>query len=59
MLNGGKGIDTLKGGPGNDTIKAADGKKDKVDCGPGKKDTAVVDQKDSVKNCEIVKRKKR
>jgi len=61
LLNGGSGRDTYNGGPGNDTIQAADGKKDKIDCGPGSKDKATVDRKDKVKNCEKVKvkRKKR
>jgi Ca2+-binding RTX toxin-like protein len=64
-LKGGGGDDTLKGGPGkntdkggagNDRVKARNGKADKVDCGGGKKDVATVDKKDTVKNCETVKR---
>jgi Ca2+-binding RTX toxin-like protein len=55
-LNGGKGKDRYSGGPGNDRIKAADGIKEKVDCGGGKKDRATVDRADKVKHCEKVKR---
>jgi uncharacterized repeat protein (TIGR01451 family) len=64
-LNGGPGNDKLvggggknryKGGPGNDRILARNGKKDKIDCGSGKKDYAKVDKSDTVKGCETVKR---
>jgi Ca2+-binding RTX toxin-like protein len=57
-LNGGSGKDRLKGGPGKDRLKAADGKRDRVNCGPGKRDRAVVDAKDKVsRSCEKVKLK--
>jgi Ca2+-binding RTX toxin-like protein len=58
-LTGGPGTNTYSGGPGNDTINARNGKKETVDCGPGKKDTATVDKKDKVKGCEKVKRAKK
>jgi uncharacterized delta-60 repeat protein len=57
LLVGGRGKDRYRGGAGNDRIKAVDRKKDKVDCGKGKKDRATVDRKDKVKGCEKVKRK--
>ena len=55
-LIGGRGKDRLFGGRGNDNLKARDKKRDSVDCGPGKKDTATVDEADSVKGCEKVRR---
>jgi RTX calcium-binding nonapeptide repeat (4 copies)/PKD domain len=58
-LNGGPGTNTYSGGSGNDTINARNGKKETVDCGAGKKDTATVDKKDKTKGCEKVKRAKK
>jgi hypothetical protein len=57
-LNGGPGINTYSGGRGNDTVNARNGRKETVDCGPGK-DTATVDKKDTTKGCETVKRAKK
>jgi hypothetical protein len=58
-LNGGPGTNGYTGGPGNDTINARNGKKETIDCGPGKKDSASVDRKDKTKGCEKVKRAKK
>ena len=58
-LTGGSDANTIKGGAGNDSVKARNGKRDKIDCGDGKKDVAVVDKRDKVKGCERVKRAKR
>jgi Tol biopolymer transport system component len=58
-LNGGPGTNGYTGGPGNDTINARNGKKEAIDCGPGKKDSASVDRKDKTKGCEKVKRAKK
>jgi hypothetical protein len=64
-LDGGKGNDKLAGGPGvnkysggdgNDSINARNGKKETVNCGRGRKDSATVDKADKVKGCEKVKR---
>jgi len=55
VLDGGPGADRLFGGPGNDTLRARDGRRDLVDCGPGR-DTAVVDRIDRVSGCELVRR---
>jgi hypothetical protein len=55
-LTGGPGVNTYSGGAGNDTLNAQNGKKETVDCGPGKKDKATVDKHDKVKGCEKVKR---
>jgi uncharacterized repeat protein (TIGR01451 family) len=54
-MKGGKGKDVFTGGRGNDRISAADGTREKVSCGKGN-DRAVVDQADSVKDCEVVVR---
>jgi Ca2+-binding RTX toxin-like protein len=53
-LVGGAGTDTILGDAGNDVISAADGQRDTVDCGSGASDSATVDGKDSVSNCENV-----
>jgi hypothetical protein len=64
-LNGGPGKDRLTGGPGknrydggagDDTINAKNRKRETVDCGSGKKDSATVDRTDKVRGCEKVKR---
>ena len=47
--------DKLLGGPGNDQLYAADGRGDDiVNCGPGRRDVAVVDKEDKVIGCEKV-----
>jgi Ca2+-binding RTX toxin-like protein len=56
-LTGGRGRNTYSGGRGNDTIKASNRSAEKVDCGPGV-DTARVDRKDTVRNCEQVTRRR-
>lgn len=58
-LDGGKGRNTYSGGAGNDVIKARNGKREKVSCGPGKRDRATVDRSDRVKGCERVRRPRR
>ena len=55
-LTGGPGTNTYSGGSGNDTVNARNGKKEKIDCGPGRKDVATVDRRDRVKGCERVHR---
>jgi Ca2+-binding RTX toxin-like protein len=63
-LNGGQGNDKLFGGSGtnsyvagagNDKVSARNGKREKIDCGPGR-DTATIDKNDTVKGCEKVNR---
>ncbi len=50
------GGDTLFGGRGNDLIRVSDGETDRVDCGRGRRDRAIVDpgDLDQLVNCEIV-----
>ncbi len=55
-LKGGAGANSYRGGPGNDTITARNRKRDKVDCGAGRKDSASVDRVDTVRGCEKVRR---
>jgi YVTN family beta-propeller protein len=55
-LIGGPGTNTYSGGSGKDSIIARNGKKETLDCGPGKKDSATVDKRDKTKGCEKVKR---
>jgi len=51
----GGGGDVIRAGAGNDRVYARNGRRDFVDCGPGR-DTAWVDKSDVVRNCEIVHR---
>jgi hypothetical protein len=53
-LAGGRGADRLLGGSGNDVLSARDGRRDTVDCGKGRRDRAIVD--DRVRACERVSR---
>ena len=58
-LAGGADTNTYKGGAGDDAVDARNGKRETVDCGAGRKDSASVDKADRVKGCEKVKRAKR
>jgi len=55
-LNPGLGQDVAKGEAGPDVIRAADRKRDRVLCGPGR-DKAFVDSKDRVVGCERIVRR--
>jgi dienelactone hydrolase len=55
-LKGGPGSDLIKGGTGRDLVLARDGEADVVRCGKGR-DKAKVDELDSVKGCERVRRR--
>jgi Ca2+-binding RTX toxin-like protein len=56
-IRGGSGRDHIDAGRGNDIVDARDRKRDTIDCGAGRKDVAIVDKVDRVKNCERVKRR--
>jgi Ca2+-binding RTX toxin-like protein len=58
-LDGGKSANSLTGGSGNDSLTARNGKRDTVDCGSGRRDSATVDRTDKVRRCERVKRPRR
>ncbi|MGH2710513.1 MAG: calcium-binding protein [Actinomycetota bacterium] len=53
LLVGGPGKNDYDAGPGNDRVKSKNGKKETVDCGPGK-DKARVDKSDRLSGCEKV-----
>jgi hypothetical protein len=53
-IDGGLATDLLQGGPGDDSLSSRDGKRDKLNCGPGE-DIALVDQRDVVKGCETLR----
>lgn len=51
---GGPGEDVIQAGSGNDTINVKDGQRDRVDCGPGRKDVVYRDSIDIIsRTCEI------
>jgi hypothetical protein len=58
VLIGNGGRDCLDGGRGNDRLVANDGRRDKLDCGPGRRDRAVLDRLDRRTGCEIVRRRR-
>ena len=55
LLDGGAGSDRLVAGAGNDTVKARDGRRDSIDCGPGR-DSVTADRADVVRGCERIAR---
>ena len=64
-LIGGGGPDVLRGGAGADRLDAREDrsvgeqpKKDRVDCGAGRRDQAIVDRRDRVRRCERVTRRR-
>lgn len=55
ILIGGPGADTIRGGPGNDVVRTwQDRSPDRIDCGPGEHDRAIVDATDIAVACEVV-----
>jgi Ca2+-binding RTX toxin-like protein len=56
-LKGGSGKNSYSAGPGNDSVNAANGVKETVDCGAGKKDSVTADRKDRLRGCEKVHRR--
>jgi len=50
---GGPGRDRIYAGPADDVIRAADGERDRVDCGADR-DVAFVDREDVVLHCERI-----
>lgn len=55
-INGGQGLNSYSGGSGNDNIVAANGRRETIDCGSGKKDKVRADRQDTVRSCETVVR---
>jgi endoglycosylceramidase len=58
-LLGRGGRDCLRGGRGADRVSAADGIRDRIDCGKGRGDVARVDAADRVRACERVRKRAR
>ena len=56
-IKGTKLADKIKARAANDRVKARGGGPDRINCGSGKRDVAVVDGDDVVRACEKVKRK--
>lgn len=56
-LNGGSGRNIYSAGAGNDIVSARNGARDRINCGPGRRDRATVDRRDRVSGCEIVRRR--
>ena len=54
-LVGGAGKNSVSGGRGNDRVNAANGVRDRVDCGRGR-DTVTADRADRLRGCERVRR---
>ncbi|MEX2103579.1 MAG: Ig-like domain-containing protein, partial [Gaiellaceae bacterium] len=57
VLTGGPGRNTYLAGAGNDTVRARNGRRERVNCGKGRRDRAVVDRRDRVRGCERVTRR--
>jgi hypothetical protein len=51
-LQGDAGADLLSSGDGSDILFGLDGRRDRVDCGPGRDTFVVVDRLDSTNGCE-------
>ena len=54
-LLGGRGRDRISAGLDNDFVRAADGFRDLVLCGRGKKDAALIDGRDIARGCEGIR----
>ena len=55
-INGGQGLNSYSGGAGNDNIMAANGRRETIDCGSGRRDKVRADRTDTVRGCETVQR---
>jgi hypothetical protein len=56
-IRGTQFADTIKARADNDHVFASGGGPDRVNCGAGKRDHALVDRDDTVKACEGVRRR--
>lgn len=56
-VKGSKLADKIKARGRNDLVKARGGGPDRINCGTGKRDVAVVDPDDGVRACERIKKK--
>ena len=56
VLTAGPGAGRVSGGSGNDVINTVNRRRDRVDCGSGRRDRVKADRTDRLKRCERVKR---
>jgi Ca2+-binding RTX toxin-like protein len=56
-LAGGSGVNRYSAGAGNDRVNARNRRRDRIDCGRGRRDGATVDRRDRVRRCERVRRR--
>ena len=55
-IDPGAGSDRIAAGGGNDRVLARGTVRDRIDCGRGRRDVAIVDALDTTRNCEKVRR---
>jgi Tol biopolymer transport system component len=55
VINPGSGRDRVAAGPGNDRVLARGNARDTIDCGPGRRDLALIDRFDDTRRCERVR----
>jgi RTX calcium-binding nonapeptide repeat (4 copies) len=55
VINPGSGRDRVAAGLGNDRVLARGNARDRIDCGPGRRDVAIVDPLDQTRRCERVR----
>ena len=56
LIDSGSGRDRIAAGAGNDRVRARGHAADTIDCGPGRRDVAIVDEADRTRRCEQVRR---
>ena len=56
LIDSGSGRDRIAAGAGNDRVLARGRAADTIDCGPGRRDVAIVDNADRTRRCERVRR---
>jgi hypothetical protein len=56
LIDSGSGHDRIAAGAGNDRVRARGHAADTIDCGPGRRDVAIVDNADRTRRCEDVRR---
>lgn len=57
-ISAGRGRNTVSGGTGNDTINVRNHRRDRVNCGKGRRDKVRADRFDKLRGCERVRRSK-
>jgi Ca2+-binding RTX toxin-like protein len=51
----GSGKNRVSAGKGNDVVNAVNGKRDRINCGPGRRDRVRANRRDVLSGCEIVR----